>query len=74
MINKIKKLMGFRDKPYLDLTIYNKHHKQGLRLVKIPYNKVVLGIVIGIIAISILTPFTNLILFPLALWVLRRWG
>jgi len=74
MLNKIKQIIGLNNKEYLDLTLYNRAYKKGLRLVKIPYNKVVLTISITIFIIAILTPLTNFILIPLSWGVLKKWG
>jgi len=72
MIKKIKEKLGFNQ--YLDVRLINKSYSRGVRLVKIPYNKKVLCLVIAILFISIITPFTNFALFPLAFWIFRRFA
>lgn len=71
MINKIKRLF---EREYIDIRILKKPYQDGFRLVKIPYNKSILVLSTLLIIIALITPFTNIWLIPIALWVLKRFG
>lgn len=73
-LKKIKGKLIKPNKTYLDLTLYNRSYKKGLRLVKIPLNKYAVIIASLIFIIAIITPFTNWVLFPVGFWVLKKWG
>lgn len=68
-------LKRFNNKSYLDLT--DPKVVNGLRhvkLVKMPYKRLIIVLVAIIILISIITPFTNFFLIPLAIKILWRYG
>ena len=73
-MNKIKKLMGFKEVEYIDIRLLNKSYSKGLRLVKLPIRKLGLILCIIIIVIAMLTPFTNWFLIPLSIKVFNRFG
>lgn len=67
----INKLFG--ERKYLDLTHYQKYHKQGFRLVRMPFKKVILTLfIIGVIG-CLITPGTNFLIIVLTKF-LRRYG
>ena len=71
MINKIKKRLGFNNQ-YINLKQYQKSFNSGLRLYKPKLNKINVCVGCLIIGIAIITPFTNIFLIPLGLWVLKK--
>lgn len=72
MINKIKQLIKIRKKPYLNLAIYNKSYKQGIKVCNIPYKKLLLVLGVAVLIIAIITPFTNWFLIPLGIWIFKQ--
>lgn len=73
----IKKIINkFRNTEYIDFTnnTWKYNTLVGLRITTRKYKKVALWASMGVITLSLLTPFTNFFLFPTAFWILRRYG
>jgi len=74
LINKYKKK---KEESYIDFTNSksNKFDKYlGLKIITRPYKKIAIYSALVILLIAIITPFTNIFLFPSALWIIKRFG
>ena len=55
-------------------TMQSMYRMRNLETCKIPYKKWVIAICAGILILSIATPFTNWLLFPLSFKIFRRFA